>query len=107
MISIHTWKAAAVVVALIPIGFFLMFAIGEGVEGWPHYFQALIPICVVLLAWWKPQMGGYILITLGLLFAVVYAVSASTLPVPTIALVEFIVAVPVIVSGYLFLRAQR
>ncbi len=106
MVSINKWKIAAAVVVLIPIGFFLIFAVGEGSAGWSHYLQALIPIGVVLLAWWKPRVGGYVFIALGLLLGIAYPIGASHQPLATTALVELIVFIPMAVSGYFFLRAS-
>jgi len=106
MVSINKWKIAAVVVALIPTGFFLTFAVGEGPAGWSHYLQALIPIGIVSLAWWKPRVGGYVFIALGLLLGFAYPIGASHQSLETTALVELIVFIPTAVSGYLFLRAS-
>jgi hypothetical protein len=102
----NKWKMAATVAALIPIGFFLIFAVGEGPAGWSHYIQALIPIGLVLLAWWKPRLGGYFFIALGLLLGIAYPIGASHQPLATTALVELIVFIPTAMSGYLFLRAS-
>lgn len=107
MASINKWKIGAAVVALIPIGFFLMFAVGEGAGGWSHYLQALVPIGAVLLAWRMPRVGGYFFIALGLLLGVAYPIGASHQPLATTALVELVVFVPMAVSGYLFLRASK
>lgn len=107
MILAQKWKVAAVAVGLIPVAFFLLFAIGEGSAGWAHYLQAALPIAALLCAWWKPRIGGYILIGLALPLAVAYLVVAFNQPPMTIALVELIVFAPAAASGYLFLKAAK
>lgn len=102
------WKIAGVVVALIPIGFFLMFAIGEGpVMGWTHYVQALVPLAALALAWWNPRIGGATLVALGIVVGAWYAAEASHVQLITVALVELIAFVPLIVSGALFLTSTK
>lgn len=99
------FKVAGLVLALIPIGFFLLFAIGEGAAGWSHYLQAAIPLLGLLCAWFYPRLGGTVLMGLGILFGVWYPLTANDFPLPTIVLVELIVAAPAIIGGYLFRRS--
>jgi hypothetical protein len=101
------WKIAAIITSLIPIGFFLMFAIGEGSGGTGHYVQVAPLIALVILGWYWPDFAGYALITSGLVFGGWYATSISTLPLLVIGLVELVVFVPVLCAGYFFLRADQ
>ena len=102
------WKAGGAVLALVPIGFFLMFALGEGFfVGWTHYVQAAVPLVAIALAWWQPRIGGAILAALGLTVGIWYFVEASHLRLVVIALVELIAFVPLVLSGLLFLYSTR
>ena len=104
----RSWKIAATVAALIPIGFFLLFAIGEGLAGgWTHYLQALVPIAALAFAWWQPRIGGFLFAGVGLFFGIAYLLMASSQLPLTIVIVELIAFAPMILSGILFMRAAR
>jgi hypothetical protein len=107
MRSTKKLKIAAALLALIPVGFFLLFAVGVGFEGWPHYVEAAIFLAPPLFAWKEPRVGGYLLLLLGVLSGVAYAVMASNMPLLTILEVECIIFVPTICAGCLFLLASR
>lgn len=107
MTTIMKWKIAAIVVALLPVGFFLVFAIGEGGGGWIHYLQVSPVVALVVLGWYKPKIAGRVLIALGLIFGGLYLFALNSLTLATVAVVELIVFAPILLSGYLFLRAAR
>lgn len=101
------WKLAATVLALVPAGFFLLFAVGEGIEGWSHYLQVALVFLPMLLGWRYPRVIGGLFIALGGAFAVWYPITVSHFPLATIALVEIIISIPVVGSGVCYLRAAR
>jgi len=107
MDSVRRWKIAAVIVSLIPIVFFLMFAIGEGASGAGHYIQVAPLIALVVLGWYSPKFTGYLLVGAGCVLVVFYALSVNHIPLWSAMLVEVIVFVPVVVSGILFLQASK
>src|SRR3989344_3146643 len=96
------------VAALIPIIFFLLLALGNEGSEVHNYLRALPIVGLVVLAWLRPQIGGWALIALGFVFAILYAVNVRTefqlLPSLAILLVFF---VPIVGAGYLFLRAHK
>lgn len=92
--------------ALIPLGFFALFALGEGAAGWPHYLQAAFVIALIAIGWRFPLPGAYALIVLGIAGGALYAL-ANDFPLTTIALVELIVFLPLVLSGMCFLRTAR
>lgn len=104
--SNNKWKLAGVFTLLVPIIFFLVFAIGEGIQGWSHYLQALLPLVLLAIAWWWPRVGGAILVGLGVVLGVLYAVQANSQAVSATILVGLIVFAPIIISGVCFLRAS-
>lgn len=99
-------KSIATIVMLIPTVFFLFLVIGEGANGWPHDIQFIMILAPVVLGWFYPREVGYVLVFFGILLAIAYAIfSAATLPALVILVIELVVFVPIIVSGYLFVRA--
>jgi hypothetical protein len=103
--------AAALVLLIIPVGFFCLFAVGEAasgdLSGLSHLVQALPLVLLALAGLRWPIATGALLITLGLAIMVAYAVvTADRFEVATIAIVEVIFAVPV-VSGMLLVLAGR
>lgn len=104
---VRNQKLWATVAACIPILFLSLFAIGEGIEGWPHDVQILFVLALIAFAWMRPRAIGYALAILGAALSILYAASFRMLPIPTILLVECIVFVPLIVSGFLFATSKR
>lgn len=100
------WKIAGSVILLVPIGFFLLFAIGEGASGWSHYIQLAFVFAMAFAGWRFPLVGSYALIAFGIAGGAFYAL-ANDFPLPTLALVELIVFLPLVLSGMCFLRTAR
>ena len=100
------WELAATIVALIPIGFFLFFAVGEGASGIGHYLQAIPVAGFVGLGWWRPQIAGYGLIALSILFVILYATRIDFLSLGATVAVGVIFFLPLVASGLLFLKAH-
>jgi hypothetical protein len=100
------WKIAAVVVALIPTVFFLMFAIGEGTGGLMHYLQALPIVILVLFGWYVPRIAGWMFVVLGGIATIMYAFSSGE-NLSVAVLVESLVFIPFVVSGIFFLLGAK
>lgn len=100
------WKIAAVVVALIPTAFFLVFAIGEGTGGFMHYLQVLPIIILVVFGWHMPRIAGWMFVVFGGIATVVYGFSSGE-NLSVAILVESVVFVPFVVSGIFFLQGAE
>ncbi|OGG11836.1 hypothetical protein A2Z00_01495 [Candidatus Gottesmanbacteria bacterium RBG_13_45_10] len=104
-------KIIGLAILLIPIAFLSLFLIGETVGGdWSgliHLVQMLPLLLLALLAWKKPLIGGILLVSIGVLLGIAYALSARGFPIQTILLVELILFSPPIVSGICFLSASK
>jgi len=88
-----------------PLALLLLFAFGEGLieEGWGHLLQAAPLAVLVVLAWWRPLLGGGLITVAATTLAVIYAVTAFEHDdwLPTAAMFFG----PAIVGGLLFLAA--
>lgn len=66
----HKLKIAGLVVALIPVTFFVIFAVGEGLggdlSGLSHLIQATPFLFLGLIAWRRPFLGSWLLLALAL-----------------------------------------
>lgn len=102
------WKIAGIVFAIVPILFLLVFAVGEGASGIGHYGQ-LVPIALLtIFGWYTPRPVGFVMIFAGIALMILYAISAhGSVTLAAIALVEVIVFIPMILSGFSFLRSQN
>lgn len=107
MSAMKTLKIAALVAALIPIGFLFFFAIGEGTSGSGHYMQAAPLIVLTALAWYYPRTGGYALIASAILVGALFAFYSRTSPILTTAIIEAILFFPILISGIFFMRADK
>jgi hypothetical protein len=104
-------KAFALALLAIPVGFLCLFAVGEIAAGdWSglsHLVQALPLVLVGLAAYRWPAPAGWLLVAVGAAFVVLYAVLASSrFGIGTVAIVEAVLAVPV-VAGVLLVLAGR
>lgn len=104
-------KIAGLALLLLPVGFLLIFAIGEtlggDLSGLQHLVQAAPLVLLALLAWSLPTLGGVVLLVIGGLLALAYPLLIRGLPVGTLLLVEAILFAPAVLSGLLFVLAGR
>lgn len=103
-------KFAAIGILFLPIGFLLLFLIGEvfsgDLTGLGHLIQ-LLPLLV--LAWFgykNPYWSGVFMSLIGLTFGVIYAMSAGFY-LETILIVEAVLFLPIFVSGVLLILAGK
>jgi hypothetical protein len=103
--SILRLKLLGLVCAAGPLAVLVLFAVGEGVieEGWGHLLQAAPLLLLVLLAWWRPLVGGALMTIAATGLGVFYAVTAfeHSWWLPTAAMFFL----PAIIGGLLFLSA--
>jgi len=105
--SYNSWKVAAVICALIPICFLLFFAIRAGANGIGHFGQLIPIVLLAIFGWYTPRQAGFVLIFGALALMIIYAMSFyNTTTIAALALVEIIVFVPLLASGYCFLKAE-
>lgn len=103
--------AAGLALLAISVGFFCLFAVGEvaggDLSGLSHLLQALPLVLFGLAALRWPTVAGSILLIVGLAIMIAYVVmTADRFEATTIAIVEVVLALPV-VSGVLLLMAGR
>lgn len=109
---VHPGPAGVLALALlaVPIGFQLLFAIGEvaggDASGLVHLVTAAPLIAVAVIALRRPALAGAILLLVGLAIALGYLilVSGRAMPIETIVIVEAILLVPV-VAGILLIAS--
>ncbi|HEY4520951.1 MAG TPA: hypothetical protein VJL57_00970 [Candidatus Paceibacterota bacterium] len=101
------WMLAGSGVALVPAGFFIFFAITGG-DAASQLVLRVVPIATLAaLGWYRPQVAGWALIVIGIIFAGLYATAVQDLQlIPTI-IVAIIFCLPLIASGVIFLRAHQ
>ncbi len=105
-------KKVAVGLLLLPIGVLTLFTVGEIMGGdWSGASHLVQLAPLVLLAWvgWRyPKIGGLLLVVIGIVLAVVYAVvTRGRLSVMTVGLVELLILLPPVVAGGLFMLSGR
>lgn len=104
-------KKLGIGLLLIPLAFFLTFAIGEvlsgDMSGLSHLLQATPLVILIVLASKKPLIGGVLLLILSLILGIWYALSNSS-SFQTILLVEIFLFIPPFMSGaFLLLSSKR
>jgi hypothetical protein len=102
-------KLLAIAPLLLPVGFLLMFAIGEGfTEGFGHYIQLAPIVLFAIIAWFKPRIAGWLFISFGTLMMVLFLYSSFERNQPAIAnlMVIGIIFFPILISGYLMLKPE-
>lgn len=65
-------KALGLVVCAVPIAILLAFAVGEGIEGWGHLLQAAPLLVLIVVAWWRPLVGGALIALIGIGLAAIF-----------------------------------
>jgi hypothetical protein len=106
----RSWpKTAGLALLVVPLGFLGLFTVGEvaggDAGGLSHAVQALPLIVVAAAAYRWPLQAGCVLIAGGLAIVIAYAlVASSRFEATTIAIVEAVLALPV-VSGALLVLA--
>lgn len=103
-------KKIGIGLLMVPLGFLLMFTFGEvfsgDFSGLSHLIQAL-PIALLLwLAFKKPFVAGVILVGVGVVSGIVYALSVP-FEALTILIVEGLLFVPPVVSGALLILSEK
>jgi hypothetical protein len=95
---------------LVPLGFFLLFAFGEvfsgDLSGLSHLVPAALIALVIFLASKRPRIAGILLLVVGIVFGVGYALDGSS-NFRTIFLVESFLFLPPFVSGILLILSSR
>lgn len=108
--SFQKLKITGLITLIIPIVFLLLFLFGEiiggDISGLVHLFQVLPLLIIVFIAWKWPRVGGSILVYLGLVLGLIYALTAH-FSVQTIILVELILFLPPVIAGIFFLLSSR
>lgn len=100
------WMIIASLIAVIPVGFFIFFAISGGALGADVLLRIVPVIALVCLGWYRPQVAGWALIVLGIVFAGLYAATVKDLqPIPT-AIVAILFCIPLILSGASFIKSH-
>lgn len=97
-------KLAGLVLLLVPIGVLLLFTFGEGREGLQHLVQLAPLLAVAVLAWYRPRLGGTLLIVIGLALAVAFPFLVDFALGTTLGVIAIFFA-PAILAGALFLLA--
>lgn len=111
-ISPKSFKVAGLGILCIPLVLLLVLGIGEmsgGIySGLQHLIQAIPIILFMYFAWVKPKIGGVILIFLSIILALLY-LFFPPVSMPSIYRVENTILLfsPLLLSGILFLRAQK
>jgi hypothetical protein len=107
--GVSRWlKALGLIACAVPLGVLLMFAVGEGLEGWGHLLQAAPLVLLVVLAWWRPLIGGALIALVGIGLAAVFTLGGPGDPQmdPSANLfVYWVLFAPAIVGGLLLAAA--
>jgi predicted membrane protein len=94
----------------IPLGFLLLFTLGEVFSGdWSglsHLIQAAPLILLILVAFKKPFIGGLLLSAISLILGTWYALDVP-FGLQTIVLVELFLFVPPFVAGLLLIWSAK
>ena len=110
--SVDWRKVAGVGLLLIPVGLLLLLGIGEmaggDVSGIQHLVEVAPLVCLGILAWKRPRIGGVILVGLAALLAVLYPLAmGGHFPVWTLLTNDAILFGPAIVAGLFLLAASH
>lgn len=98
---------AGSVVAIVPVAFFLFFGITGGAPALQVALRIFPVVALVALGWFRPQVAGWALIVLGIVFAGLYAATVRDLQIVPTAIVAALFCIPLIASGVLFLKSNQ
>ncbi|MBU2036161.1 MAG: hypothetical protein ABH819_03750 [Patescibacteria group bacterium] len=100
----------AIGLLFIPLGFLLLFTVGEvfsgDISGLSHLIQMAPIILLVFVAWKKPFVGGGLLTIISLILGILYAINFPFV-FWTIVLVEAFLFVPPFISGVLLILSSK
>lgn len=101
----------AIMFALIPFSFFLLFALGEmsegDVSGLQHVVEVVLVVALMYLALKKPFLGGFIMFFSGFIFSMLYVAFTRHLPPQTMIMAITLFFLPLIFAGALFISFAR
>lgn len=101
----------AMLFALIPFSFFLLFAVGEmsggDISGLQHIMEVVLVVTLMYLALKKPFLGGVIMFFSGFIFSMLYVAFTRHLPAQTMIMVITLFFLPLIFAGALFISFAR
>ncbi len=99
------WIIGSTAVGIVPFFFFIFFAIDSGTS--ISYLRAL-PVGVLLaLGYFRPQVAGIALVALGFFFGGIYGATVEDLQLVPTVIIAIIFVIPLLVSGYLLIRAHQ
>jgi hypothetical protein len=88
-------KTVGLLACSVVVGQLLLFAVGEGVDGVGHLVQATPLLLLMLLAWWRPLIGGALIVLAAIGLATAYVVGVGE-PQPLVLILFF---APAILGG--------
>ena len=106
-------RIVARVLATLWFGFWAFFNIGSGMEEGGnsliyHLIATLICAIILLIVWRWEKIGAIIMITFGLVFAVVYPILfAGRLSLASIIPTEIVMVLPLLLAGILLILYRR
>lgn len=96
-------KALGLLSCGLVVGLLLLFAVGEGVEGFGHLLQAAPLVALMMLAWWRPLIGGTLILAIAIGLVTIYVVRVGDSQLAVVMMFF----VPTIVGGLLLIAAGR
>lgn len=90
-------KALGLLACAFVLGELLLFAVGEGAEGLGHVVQAAPLALLLIIAWWRPLVGGALIVVVAVGLAVAYWLSIDE----PLALLVALFFAPALVGGLL------
>jgi hypothetical protein len=106
-------KLAALVLALVPVVFYLCASVSAVISGARvfrvMYIVIVLPLALLaVLAWRQPRNGGGLLVIAGVLFALLFLLDIrAQYPIEEVLAIEGILFIPPVIAGLLFLMAAR
>jgi hypothetical protein len=103
-------KKIGIGLLLIPLGFLLLFTVGEifsgDLSGLSHLIQAAPLLLIIFLAFKKPLFAGILLSTISFVLGIMYIVDGAS-NLNTIMLVEAFLFLPPFISGILLILSSK
>ena len=104
-------KLAGLALCAIPVAFLALFMVGELAEGeiggLGHAVQAAPLVLLLLLAWWRPLIGGALIVLGAVGLAAVYLLGGGSLSMDVKLLTAAIIFLPPALGGLLLVRSGR